>query len=137
MDEARTISAADWSAQKAAFNQEAPSLQRTVRDRVLGPMDTEVAKSFTEAQLRELERVLAAPASGRVPIDIRITVPFFWRRYFITFLAGPEQRSVQRLKEERAKHALWTFANACSFVFVVLLFIPTFIGLVHIFAFAG
>ncbi len=112
-------------------------MRRTVRDRVLGPMDTEVAKSFTEAQLRELERVLAAPASRRVPIDIRITLPFFWRRYFITFLAGPERRSVQRLKEERAKHELWTLANACSFAFVVLLFIPTFIGLVHIFAFAG
>ncbi len=137
MDEARTISASDWSAHKAALHQEAPARRGTIRDRLLGPMNPEVARSFTEAQLRELERVLAAPASRRVPIDIRITVPIFWRRYFITFLAGPERRSTARLKEERVKHKLWTFANACSFVFVLLLFIPTFIGLVHIFAFAG
>jgi hypothetical protein len=99
-------------------------------------MNPEVARSFTEAQLQELERVFVVPASSRVPIDIRITVPFFWRRFFITFLAGPERRSTERLKEERVKHALWTVANAFIFVFVVLLFIPTFIGLVHIFTFA-
>ena len=135
MDEARTISASDWSAQKAAFNQEVRVRPGTIRGGILGPMDPAVARSFTEVQLRELERVLAAPSSRRLPIDIRLTVPFFWRRYFISFLAGPERRSAPRLKEERVKHAIWTFANGCFFVFLLLFFIPTFIGLVHIFIF--
>jgi hypothetical protein len=137
MDEARTISAANWTAQKSALNQEAPVRPGTTRDDLLEQMDPEVARSFTQAQLQEIKRVLPAPASRRLPIDIRITVPFLRRRYFITVLAGPEQRSEERLKEERAPHPLWTFANVCSFVFLLLLFIPTFIGLVHIFAFAG
>ncbi len=97
MDEARTISVADWSVQQAALNQKAPARPGTIRDSLLGPMDPEVARSFTDAQLRELERVLTAPASRRLPIDIRITMPFFWRRYFINFRAGSEQRSAERL----------------------------------------
>ncbi len=134
MDEARTISAVDWGEQGAVLQQEAPARPGTIRDSLLGPMDPEVARSFTDAQLRELERVLTAPASRRLPLDIRITVPFLWRRYFITFLAGSERRPSDRLQEERARHALWTFANVSSLVFLLALSIPALIGLFHILA---
>ena len=134
MVEARTISAADWSAQELASNQQAPAQQGTPGDDLLGSMDPEIVRSFTEGQLQELKRVVSATKSRRLPIDIRITVPFFWRRYFITVLAGPERRSAERLKRERAKHAIFTFANVCFFVFLLVLFIPALIGLVHILA---
>ena len=124
MDEARTVSAVDLCAQRIALHQETPAGRGSIRDRLLGPMDPEVAKTLTETQLRELEHVLAAPSSRPLPIDIRITVPIFWRRYFITLLAGPERRSAERLKEERAKHALWTFWNVCCFIFLLVLFVP-------------
>jgi hypothetical protein len=133
MDEATTISAAGWGTRMATLHQATPGERASIRDRLLGPMDPAIARSFTEDQVRELERVLAAAPARRLPIDIRITVPFFRRGFFITFLAGPEHRSAERLKEERAKHALWTVANVCCFVFLFVLFIPTFIGLVHIF----
>jgi hypothetical protein len=137
MDEAQTISTVDWRARVSALDQGSRSGSETIRERLLKPMDGEVAKSFSEAQLRELERVLATSASRRLPVDVRITVPFLWRRYFVTFLAGPEQRSEERLKAERAKHAICTFANACFFVFLLTLSVPALIGLVHIFAAAG
>lgn len=137
MDEARTISARDWSAERAALEHEAPVQRGTLLDRLLGPMDREVANSFTEAQLQELERVLVASSSRRLPMDLRITLPVLRRRYFLTVLAGPERRSAERLKQERAKHRLWTFANVCSLIFLLLLTIPAIIGLVHIFALAG
>ena len=111
MDEARTISAVDWGEQGAALQQEAPARPGAIRDSLLGPVDPDVARSFTDAQLHELERVLTAPASRRLPLDIRITVPFLWRQYFITFLAGSERRPSERLQEERAKHALWAFCE--------------------------
>lgn len=133
MDEARTISAAGWGMRMAALNQAAPGERASIRDRLMGPMDPAVARSFTEDQVRELERVLAAAPARRPPIDIRITVPFFQGGFFITLLAGRERRSAERRKAERAKHALWTVANATCFVFLLVLFIPTFIGLVHIF----
>lgn len=125
---------AAWSTRTAAREQTAPGLRGTLQDRILARMDRDVAHSFTEAQLLELERVLGAPSSRRLPIDIRLTVPFMRWRIFLTFLAGSEHRSAERLKEERARHALCTITNVCFFVFLVVLFIPTFIGLVHIFA---
>ncbi len=134
MDEARTISASDWSVGVSTSGQGSPASQGNLWDSLLRSMDPEVARSFTDAQLRELERVLTAPTSRRLPIDVRITVPFLWRRYFITFLAGPEQRPAERLKEERAKRAIWTFANICFFLFLLALSIPTLIGLFHIMA---
>lgn len=137
MDEAQAITAADCRVAGSESKQLRPPQLGSLLDRVLEPMDRDVANSFTEAQLQELERVLAAGSRKRLPVDIRITVPFFPRRFFITFLAGPERRSVERLKAERAKHALWTFWNVCCFVFLLLLFVPTVIGLVHILASAG
>lgn len=97
-------------------------------------MDPAVAQSFTDQQVRELERVLAASAARPVPVDIRITVPFFRRGFFIAVLAGPERRSGARRREDRASHALWTFWNLCCFAVVAILFVPTAIGLIHILA---
>ena len=137
MDEAQAISTVDWRARVSALDQGSRCGSETIRERLLKPMDGEVAKSFSEAQLRELERILAASASRRVPVDVRITVPFLWRRYFVTFIAGPEQRSEERLKEERAKHAICSFANVCFLVFLLTLSGPTLVDLVHIFVAAG
>ena len=132
MDEAQTISSAEWHKQVSALQETSRSNRETIRDRLLKRMDRNVAKSFSEDQLRELERVLTSQTTNGPPVDIRITLPFFWHRVFVTFLAGPERRSARRLKEDRAKHALWTFANICTFVFVLVLFVPTLIGPVHI-----
>jgi hypothetical protein len=62
-------------------------------------------------------------------------VPFFNRRYFLTVLAGGERRPAARLKKDRVQNALWTLTNAIFMTFLLLLFVPTFIGLVHIFTF--
>lgn len=134
MDEARSVSAAPWAIAKAEPRDAAPACRETIRNRLLGPMDREVALSFTDDQIRELERVLAAAPAKRLPVDIRITVPLFRRGFFITVLAGPERRSRERLREERGKHALWTFTNLCCFAFLLVLFVPTVIGLAHILA---
>ena len=135
--ETRTVSAAGRGSHEAVLQQAASARQRTMRDCLLGPMDPEIAKSFTESQLRELERVLVASPSRRLPIDIRMTVPFFRRRYFMTFVAGRELRSAERLKQERAEHAFWTFANGCFCLFLLMLATPTVIGLLHILAIAN
>lgn len=132
MDKATTISAANWATHEAAQQDVPLSRCRSIHERLLEAMDPQVARSFTEDQVRELERALALTQGRRLPIDIRISVPFFRRGFFVTLLAGPERRSAERLKVERAKRALWTFWNTCCFVFLVILFVPTLVGLVHI-----
>lgn len=134
MGEARPISTTDWHKQVSALDQEARSDAETIKDRLLKRMDRDIAQSFSDAQLRELERVLTSQTTKGPPVDVRITLPVLWCRVFVTFLAGPERRSPERLREERRKHRLWTFANVCTFVFVSLLIVPTLIGLVHILA---
>ena len=68
--------------------------------------------------------VKAAAGWERHPLDIRITIPLFVRRYYITIVAGPERRSAERLARERKKHPLLTAANV-----LVMLVFSTICGL--------
>ena len=44
-------------------------------------------------------------------INFRLSIPPLASRYYITLLAGREQRSTERLKQEREKHPLAKTAN--------------------------
>jgi hypothetical protein len=54
---------------------------------------------------------------------------------------GPQDRGVassaERLKADRAKHAIATTANICFFAFLLTMIVPTMIGLYHIINAAG
>jgi hypothetical protein len=58
------------------------------------------------------------------PIDIRLSVPFLSRRYYLTVVAGKERRRPERLVSERARHPLDLRANI-----VVVLTVSCIIGL--------
>ncbi|MDH5188441.1 MAG: hypothetical protein OEW37_05725 [Rhodospirillaceae bacterium] len=45
------------------------------------------------------------------PINFRFSLPFFGKRFYLTLVAGGEQRSPQRISEERAKHPVLTAGN--------------------------
>ncbi len=50
--------------------------------------------------------------SGRDhPLNIRVSLPLLFGRYYVVVLAGKELRSAERRIEERQKHPLWTTAN--------------------------
>ncbi len=59
-----------------------------------------------------------APWESDHPVNIRLSIPFFTWRYYLTVIAGKEQRSTERLAEEREKHPLTTTANMI-FLFTV------------------
>ncbi len=52
------------------------------------------------------------------PVNIRLSIPFFTRRYYLTVIGGTEERSTERLAEDREKHPLATTANMI-FLFTV------------------
>ncbi len=82
----------------------------------------------------EASGVETATSGGAVqtyPVDIRLSFPFFGRRLFFVLLGGAEQRSAERLRQERQKHSLWTFANICTIAFGLLFVVPALIGLAH------
>ena len=60
---------------------------------------------------------LTGPSSSRpYPVNIRLTIPFLPRSFFITIVAGPERRTPERRREERRRHPLATTGNLATFV---------------------
>lgn len=45
------------------------------------------------------------------PINIRLSVPMFHRRFYVTLVAGQERRRHERRKAERSDHPLLTAGN--------------------------
>ncbi len=45
------------------------------------------------------------------PVNIRLSVPLLFGRFYITIVAGKERRSAERLSQERARHPLATAGN--------------------------
>lgn len=62
-----------------------------------------------------------APASGQAawssehPVDVRLTIPLVFGRYYIAIVCGKERRSDQRLRVERRRHPLITAGNTAFF----------------------
>ncbi len=45
------------------------------------------------------------------PVNIRLSVPLLFTRYYVTIVAGKERRSGERLASEREKHPLTKLGN--------------------------
>ena len=118
--------------------QDAQSAQREITNNqspcswLLKKMPEDMAKTFTDGQLAAIETALEDGTPGKKAVDVRFSIPLFRRRAFLVFLAGLERRSPERRSQDREKHALWTFANACAFAFIFLFLIPAFMGMGHI-----
>ncbi|MEH2397770.1 hypothetical protein [Nostoc sp.] len=53
----------------------------------------QVAATFTDAQLTELEKVFMKRVSKRSAVDIRLYIPFIKKRFYVVFLLGKQNRS--------------------------------------------
>jgi hypothetical protein len=55
--------------------------------------------------------IRANAAPGNYPVNLRFTVPFFPRSFFVTFIMGREKRGPDRLREERVRNPISTWGN--------------------------
>ncbi|MEH2142442.1 hypothetical protein [Nostoc sp.] len=53
----------------------------------------QVAATFTDAQLTELQKVFIKRVSKRSAVDIRLYIPFIKKRFYVVFLLGKQNRS--------------------------------------------
>lgn len=90
-------------------------------NRFLKRFPEEVANSFTGDQLQAMRAALQTTQWRRHPVDIRLTLPLLWKKFYVVLVAGPEQRSQQRRTQDRDKNPVWTLPN--------LLFIALLMGL--------
>ncbi len=52
-----------------------------------------------------------APWESDHPINLRLSIPLLFKRYYVTILAGEERRSPDRLATERRRHPIKTTGN--------------------------
>ena len=55
-------------------------------------------------------------------INIRVTIPFFVKSYYVALVAGTERRNPNRRKKEQKKHPILTVLNL-SFLGVMIFYI--------------
>ncbi len=82
-------------------------------------IDPAVAESFTLDQRRAMVRMFATRWSEKHPVNVRKSLGFGRRRFYIVLLAGREKRPMSRLRREGA------ISPFASLLFYVLL---TFFG---------
>jgi hypothetical protein len=69
--------------------------------------------NFVETNRRS---TLTEQPAAQYPVNIRVTIPFLPRSFFLTLVAGREKRGPARRREERARHPLNTWGNLFVFI---------------------
>lgn len=92
-------------------------------------MSPEIAATFTDSQLVELQRVMRNSAS-RHAIDIRLTIPFPKRGFYFVIFAGRERRSIERLRAENPHYVYTALIGLLSaFGFLAAITVPSVLGI--------
>lgn len=106
---------------------DATSLERIVRTKnglfeaILSRMSEAERLAFSESQINTLKGACTRLQWNSHPVDIRLSIPMLFARYYFVLMAGREHRSAARRKEERQHHPLlrWgniIFAGSCLLV---------------------
>lgn len=81
-----------------------------------------VVDTLSVEQKEAIHLAAEDPAWKRSPVDIRFTLPFFGRKFYVTVVSGAEKRNPKRRAEERHHYPLRTVANVFFFIGLATLF---------------
>ncbi len=99
-------------------------------------MPEEVASSFTDLQLEMIEHALEGGNWRDHPVDVRLSIPVFWRRFYFVLLAGPERRSAERRIYDRARRPVRVIADMILLALFFVLLVPAVVGSVYLISMA-
>ena len=88
---------------------------------VLGRLPDAVTDSFTAEQKEAIRQAVSTPW-GRHDVNIRMSLPWFGRRFYMTVVGGEERRPIGRRAEERSANPLYTMANSIFLAAVAFTF---------------
>ncbi len=78
----------------------------------IAALSTEQADEAPSPEREVAEKPTASGRDwGQHPLNLRVTLPLPFRRWYVTLVAGPERRCAERLVAEREKHPLDTLPN--------------------------
>lgn len=101
---------------------------------LLSRLPHELVESLSPHQRAALWRALRQPSWRRHPVNIRLAVPWFGRRYFVTLVAGADRRGGDRHLRERVLHPLRTLGNVGFVLTLFALFYGAALTLLFIFS---
>ncbi len=81
-----------------------------------------IIDTLSAEQKEALHKVVDDPSWDLPPVNIRMHLPFFKRRYYVTLVAGEEKRSFERRAHERHRYPVRTIANVFFFIGICTLF---------------
>jgi len=66
---------------------------------------------FTEDHVEALQEACDKLKWNRHPVDIRLSIPTLFSRYYLVLVGGPERRAGARREDERRRHPFRTAGN--------------------------
>ncbi len=81
-----------------------------------------VLDTMSAKQRDALHKATTDTSWDRPPVNVRLHIPFFSRRYYVTIVGGEEKRSLERRAHERNHYPLRTVANVFFFIGIITLF---------------
>ncbi|NQV56784.1 MAG: hypothetical protein HQ503_13070 [Rhodospirillales bacterium] len=91
-------------------------------DALLARMPGSVIDTLTVEQKEAIYKAAESNAWDQHPVNVRFTLPFIRRRFFLTIVGGLEQRSAERRAHERHQHPVKTIANIFFFIGIAAVF---------------
>ncbi len=80
-------------------------------ERLFSKISPKIANSFTDEQLKALQRGFGSKVGTRHSLDIRVSVPIPGLGFYLVLLAGSERRSQQRLQYEKGRYPFFNIGN--------------------------
>lgn len=83
---------------------------------LLARLPADVRQGLDERQLAEIEKAAREVNWGHHPINVRLSIPTPFARFYFVALGGRERRSRERRIAERRHHPLHTTGNTLFFL---------------------
>ncbi len=81
-------------------------LKEASLNRFLYAIPSDLRQEFSARQIRAIQDAFLQQHWKKHPIDVRMSIPCFNQRFYITFLAGKERRSYNRLRADKLSQNL-------------------------------
>ncbi len=82
-----------------------------VADAILAKLPSDVRQTLGPDQIAALRRAANDVSWSSHPVNIRLTIPTIFNRYYLVILGGSERRDKERITAERRRHPLPTLSN--------------------------
>ncbi len=99
-----------------------PGQRATLENWLFARLPPWILDTLSAEQKDALLKATTDTSWNRPPVNARLHIPFFSRRYYVTIVGGEEKRSSERRAHERNHYPLRTMANVFFFIGIITLF---------------